>query len=85
MTLLEWLAQSGVERQALAARLGKSPSLVSHWLRGDRTPLVADVIAIEKITDGAVRPADWINIEMRPPKWRRPDLKRKRKIRRRKD
>jgi len=45
-TLRELIDQRGLRYRWVAERIGKSPSMMSRWLNGDREPLQADIAAL---------------------------------------
>lgn len=60
MTLREYLDQTRMPVRRFAAWVGVNPQTVWAWLRGDRKPKLAEIERIYRITDGAIRPEDWI-------------------------
>lgn len=60
MTLREYLDQTRMPVRRFAAWIGVNPQTVWAWLRGDRKPKLAEIERIYRITDGAIRPEDWI-------------------------
>jgi transcriptional regulator with XRE-family HTH domain len=48
--VLAWLTAQGRSRSWLARQVGVEPSVLWRWLHGSRTPHVASVVAIERIT-----------------------------------
>jgi len=61
-----WLGSQGESAYSFAKRVGCSPALVSFWLTGKSYPSMKSMIAIARVTKGAVMPNDWM-----PSNWRR--------------
>ena len=47
--LKEMMQEGKVTQQWVAEKLDKTQSLVSSWLRGDKTPLIYDVVRLARI------------------------------------
>ena len=60
MTLSEYLARSGLSQSELALQLDVAPSTVSRYLRGEIAPTLEQMGRIQKATNGAVQPNDWL-------------------------
>ena len=61
MKLQDWLDRDGHTQRWLAARIGVSPPTVNQWLKG-KTPSRDHQEALAVLSDGLVRPLDWIDI-----------------------
>lgn len=57
--LREWLKVEGRKVKWLASKLHTSPPTVSTWLTAKHKPSWVFRMAIEKITEGAVKVGDW--------------------------
>ncbi len=57
--LASYLDENGLTQTAFAALINVTPSVVSRYLGGKLTPRLAQAIAIEKATSGAVPVAAW--------------------------
>lgn len=47
--LKDLMQENVVTQQWMAEKLGKTQSLVSSWVRGDKTPLIYDVVRIARL------------------------------------
>lgn len=56
----EHMDASGLSRTEWAKRLGVSKSYLSQLASGQKRPSLDMAVRIERETDGAVRPCDWI-------------------------
>lgn len=54
-----WIKKNGIKKTWLAERCGVTPSAVTMWIKGTNTPLYELRMAIQRITGGAVKVADW--------------------------
>jgi transcriptional regulator with XRE-family HTH domain len=57
--LKKYQRENGLTQDALAARLGVTPSMVSLWLARKRGPSLATALQIEARTGGAVMATGW--------------------------
>ena len=55
--LAQYLVERGETERAFAEKLGVSPSTVSRWVRGARTPRPAMIRKILQVTGGCVTAA----------------------------
>lgn len=69
MTLREYIETRQISPAVFAAELGVPPSTVTRWLKGERTPVLESIAAIEKATGGLVTMADFLS----PPPSQRED------------
>ncbi len=60
MKLSEYLSANGLTYRQFAERIGKSVFQVHRWATDKRTPDLESAVEIERITDGAVRPCDFV-------------------------
>lgn len=67
MTLGEHLKQNGISLTAFAASIGEKVTTVHGWISGRRNPGLASLVAIERVTGGAVRATDFLPETPRPP------------------
>lgn len=58
--LSQWIADQGLKKGAVASRLNVSPGQFGRWLSGSCCPQLSHRIAIEKLTQGAVKAEGWI-------------------------
>jgi DNA-binding transcriptional regulator YdaS (Cro superfamily) len=58
--LRKYLSDKRIAAQAFASDHGLSASNVRYWARGDKEPTLASQMAIERATQGAVTPSDWL-------------------------
>lgn len=65
MTLIEYRKSNGLTQEALAARLGLSKSFLSEIENGNSCSLQT-ALRIELVTQGAVRPADLVQLAQSP-------------------
>lgn len=49
----------------LARRLGVERKTLYHWLRGSSRPGVVLAVRMEALSDGVLRPVDWLSAEER--------------------
>lgn len=61
MTLSEYLEIEDLSNEQFARRVGVTRPAVSFWRRGIRLPRLELMRRIEDITEGAVKPADWVS------------------------
>lgn len=72
-SLATYLADRKLTHAEFARLLGVQDSTVLRWAKGDRTPTVAWVFAIEKATGGAVPARAWVKRRaVKRPAARRP-------------
>lgn len=64
MRLREYLTHTGMTPIQFAEWVGVSKQKVWAWLRGDRKPKLKEIERIDRITQGAIKPEDWLD---RPP------------------
>lgn len=62
MQLRDYLHQRQITQAAFGRLLDPpvSQGKVNHWLRGTRRVSLVEAVQIERITDGEVRPHDWV-------------------------
>jgi hypothetical protein len=60
MTLAEHLKRNGITLTAFAASIGEKVTTVHGWISGRRNPGLASLVAIERVTGGAVRATDFL-------------------------
>ncbi len=60
MRLKEFLELKNIKPYIWAKEVGLPVSGVYAWLTGTR-PTITNIMLIQKATDGAVRPEDWVN------------------------
>lgn len=53
------MKRRGLNQRQFAALIGRSEVSVSRWVTGRRLPRRHDILEIERVTAGAVRPGDW--------------------------
>jgi transcriptional regulator with XRE-family HTH domain len=58
--LRTYLVESGRTAAELALAVGCGRSHISQMLSGQRLPSLVLAVAIERLTDGAVKPSDWV-------------------------
>jgi transcriptional regulator with XRE-family HTH domain len=58
--LRQWRRTAGLTLAELAAKVGVSEVTMSRYELGTRQPLAEHMLKIEKITAGAIQPADFI-------------------------
>lgn len=63
MKLADYLVQQELTPAAFAERLGKPPSTVTRWLRGERKPDLDSVVEIERETQGVVAAKDFVSTD----------------------
>lgn len=68
MTLAEYLAARHLTQAEFAGRLGVSAATVSRWLSPRGMPSVQPMLAIYRLTYGAVTPNDIILAGVRKPR-----------------
>lgn len=61
MRLADYLSQESLKPGEFAKRIGASPSTVTRYLKGERTPRVKSMYRIEAATGGAVRARDFLS------------------------
>jgi DNA-binding transcriptional regulator YdaS (Cro superfamily) len=59
MTLSDYLKRTNTSMTAFAASIGVSLSSVHGWTTGRRNPEIRSLLAMERVTGGAVRTADF--------------------------
>ena len=60
MKFADWLKKSGLRPPEMAEKLGITPVAVEHYRDGRRIPRPRIMLAIQKITGGAVKLEDWL-------------------------
>lgn len=60
MTLADWMARNGITAEALAPQVGVHWATIYKWKAHRAFPRVAQLAAIERITDGAVTARDFM-------------------------
>lgn len=60
MRLGEHLKQNGIKLTDFAASIGEKVTTVHGWISGRRNPGLAALVAIERVTSGAVRTTDFV-------------------------
>jgi hypothetical protein len=60
MTIAEYLKKNGMSLTAFAASIEEGVTTVHGWMSGRRRPGLASLVAIERVTDGAVRAIDFL-------------------------
>ena len=58
MTLIDYLKQDNIAVSDFARKVGRDPSVVARWKRGDTMPDSRIWSVIEKATGGRVKPSD---------------------------
>lgn len=61
MTLSEYFEIEGLNDGQFAKRIGVTRPAVSFWRRGIVLPRLELMRRIEDVTEGAVKPADWVS------------------------
>lgn len=61
MKLAKYLHDKGITQETFAESLGAGQQSVSKWVRGDAVPRAETIGAIDRLTKGAVRLADWFD------------------------
>ena len=56
-----WMTMAGESNKSMSARLGITAQAVRKILVGGHVPTVPVAVGIEKITDGAITCADWVD------------------------
>jgi len=59
MKLQEYLDLSKQQQREFSKVLGYDESIVSRWVRGERTPSKSNIVKIHNYTKGAVTWLDW--------------------------
>ena len=59
MKLIEYLDLSKQQQREFSKVLGYDESIVSRWVRGERTPSKTSIVKIHNYTKGAVTWLDW--------------------------
>jgi hypothetical protein len=62
MDLDSYLRETRQTFRAFGLRLGRHGSEVFRWARGQRTPDLRTALEIERLTEGAVKPRDFVEI-----------------------
>jgi DNA-binding XRE family transcriptional regulator len=57
--LRAWRIENGKTQKNVGDALGVYSITVGSWERGDRSPELTSVVALEKLTDGFIEPVDW--------------------------
>ena len=71
MKLSDYLTETSTRRVAFARRLGVSPSCITLWCSGQRTPSAAHAALIKRVTRGRVTIDDFIALRScEPLDWR---------------
>ena len=60
MNFKDWLKKSGLRPVDVAKVIGVDRSSVHHYMSGRRVPEPHTMLAIEKLTKGKVKLADWL-------------------------
>ena len=60
MRLDQWLNEKGIGLAEFGAMIGKSAPTVSRFARGLGNPDLSTMVEIERVTNGAVRPDDFL-------------------------
>jgi transcriptional regulator with XRE-family HTH domain len=60
MKLSDYLSANGMTYRAFAAQAGRSVTQIHRWATKQRVPDLESALVIERITGGAVRPADFV-------------------------
>jgi len=60
MKLDAYLKLTGLTEDAFGKKIGVSATAVNHWRNGARTPRVAQMQKIFRVTEGAIAPSDFI-------------------------
>jgi hypothetical protein len=63
--LSRWIDASGMTRDEAAEKLAVNRTHLDILCRGDGRPGLALALAIEKLTDGAIPAADWVQVRIR--------------------
>ena len=59
MKLEAYLAKHGIKMAEFAAQIGVDPTAVSRWCSGKRTPLIEQLLKIDRVTGGKVSLRDF--------------------------
>ena len=62
MTLSEYMAQHRLKDEDMAAKLGCERTYVLKLRHGKQKPSLTLACAISELTEGAVQPADWLDL-----------------------
>lgn len=60
MTLREWRLEQKLTQADVAKKLGTDQAQVAKWELGTHSPTLESALKIQKITEGAVTPADLV-------------------------
>lgn len=66
--LSRWIDASGVSRDEVASKLEINRTHLDKICRGSRRPGLALALAIEKLTDGEIAAADWLQVRVQRDK-----------------
>ena len=58
--LARWLRENRLTQQEFAQRIGTRQGTIGGLIRSLRRPSLDLAVAIERATDGAVKPSDWV-------------------------
>lgn len=67
MTLAEYILSTGSNATAFAERAGCAVSTITRILGGERLPSLELALRIERLTDGQVKPANFVIEPTRSP------------------
>lgn len=67
MKLLAYMKERGLDDAEMAERLGATPRAVRKWKYGETTPRLPEILKIEEVTEGEVRPADFLPSDASSP------------------
>lgn len=60
MTLDQWLFENKIKPSVFAAEIGVAPSTITRLLKGERSPRLDLIAAIQRKTEGAVTAEDFM-------------------------
>jgi hypothetical protein len=58
--LAEWIDSGGRKQGWVADQINVGPQALTKWLNGERSPQIVYRFALERLTDGAVPVAAWL-------------------------
>ena len=60
MKLLEYMKSNKLDDAAFAEKVQATARAVSKWKYGETNPRIPELVRIEQVTEGAVRPVDFL-------------------------